>query len=40
MTKAKFTFQRVLDYEPGNALANNAIVIIANMGDSILRDED
>jgi tetratricopeptide (TPR) repeat protein len=40
ITKAKFTFQRVLDYEPGNVLANNAIVIIANMGDSILRDED
>ena len=35
-----FTFQRVLDYEPGNVLANNAIVIIANMGDNILRDED
>jgi hypothetical protein len=35
-----FTFQRVLDSEPGNVLANNAIVIIANMGDNILRDED
>jgi RNA polymerase-associated protein CTR9 len=40
ITKALFTFQRVLDYEPGNVLANNAIVIIANMGDNILRDED
>lgn len=40
ITKAMFTFQRVLDYEPGNVLANNAIVIIANMGDNILRDED
>ena len=40
ITKAMFTFQRVLDYEPGNVLANNAIVIIANIGDNILRDED
>jgi RNA polymerase-associated protein CTR9 len=39
-TKALFTFQRVLDYEPGNVLANNAIVIISNMGDHILRDEE
>ena len=39
-TKAKFTFQRVLDYEPGNALANNALAIIENLGDNILRDEE
>jgi RNA polymerase-associated protein CTR9 len=40
ITKAKFAFQRVLDTEPGNALANNALVIIESMGDNILRDEE
>ncbi len=40
LTKAKFAFQRVVDYEPGNSLANNALVIIDNFGDNIIREEE
>lgn len=30
----------MVDHEPGNALANNALAIIASTGDTLLRDEE
>ena len=40
ITKARIAFQRVLDFDPGNSLANNALIIIENLGENILKDED